>query len=409
MLKSLSLSQDADDPAIEAMLQEKSDALLFRYAGSIPTPENNKDPFLSSGCALNSIVLQVASRRSAQRENKAQATGAQYADLALAQLLRSIELQNEKPFSASLLTGITGIGWAVNNSIDPRMDGWGDEVLLIIDEQLTAAVLESRDPCLDAVNGLAGVAVYALSRAHVSRPTRDLWAAIESKIDDALTFWMHGSSASFANGFYGNLGCAHGVPGLINMAAMSCSKGLSSEKFARTTADALDHLWSKRIAHGGYFPSNTGGECPARLAWCYGALGLAAVYRNSTGLSKDSLQRFNTLCALSIEQYWGQDHGISDASLCHGSAGVALAARLFAKTPSIDSAIADSLERIAIHACQSCLDLEDTHLGKPVFYFRTKQGLRRAAGFLEGTPGIALSLVAMFEPGESNWIQLLGY
>lgn len=403
------LFEDDQHGVTTRSLEKKCDSLLARCVADIESSENSQNPFLSAGSILKSILLQAAERRLPASSQEGSCPEGGYAGLALAHLCRALELQNGRPFSSSLFRGVTGIGWAVqtfNNSVDLP---WRNGLLSDLDEELTEGLDQSKDHCLDIVNGLAGIAVYALSRGNSCNSARNLWELVDSKTCSSLSKWTQGNRGSDLSEFYQNLGCAHGVPGLLNVAAVACSIGIGSKSLSAVTVEALDALWNERSARGGYFPSTRGESRPARLAWCYGALGLTAVYKNSIRLSNDSKSRFHKLCELSIDQYWQNGHGICDASLCHGFAGVALATSLFSKELAVDPSLSSALHDVSYHAGRAALDQEVDRDGTSTFYFSAMGAMRPSIGLLEGKLGIALSLVAMFERDKPAWVNLLGY
>src|SRR5687768_16033728 len=71
-------------------------------------------------------------------------------------------------------------------------------------------------------------------------------------------------------------------------------------------------------------PSFSGSEDPARLAWCYGCLGVALVMDRMAAKFPQIEERLALLTIGCLEQLQNSRSRIEDAFLCHGHAGAAL-------------------------------------------------------------------------------------
>jgi hypothetical protein len=121
------------------------------------------------------------------------------------------------------------------------------------------------------------------------------------------------------------------------------------------------------------------------------------------------MQRLESISEACIEQYSENGHGIEDASVCHGHAGVALAFAAFASTKGIDQGVASKLSIWADRAAETTLAMEVESDRGPAFLFSSSTGMRDFGTFLEGGPGVALALSAMSSPGSARCLDLLGY
>jgi len=355
------------------------------------------------GCALNAVVLQEAARRTSTA-----AADAYYARAAK-HLTRAIAINDSVPSNSSLYKGTTGLGWAVQIFDEPGRLPWREEFLQYLDFELASALRASDEIELDIVNGFAGIMIYALAREQCAPGYAPMWTVIADKVFQIFSHWMqiidYGAEASE----YRNLGLAHGIPGVISVAAAAAARGLLSPQAVDVVVKSLGRLWELRLPVGNSFSYEVGKSQRARLAWCYGGIGIAAVFRSSVQISSHSMDRFEMICDACMDQYFEHDHGLKDASVCHGHAGVALAFSAFANTKGIEPNRAKRLTDLADRASETALAQEKKSAHGPVFLFSTSSGYREHASFLEGSPGVALALSAGQTPNRSSCLDLLGY
>jgi Lanthionine synthetase C-like protein len=391
---------DASAQVIDTVVSRSRD-LLFRIADGIQAPQTYSSPFLGQGSVLNSIVLTEAGELRARDEDI----------VAAAQHLRhGMQMLDAMPLSSSLYRGITGFGWAVQTFPKPEFFPERDELLCDLDELLADGVEVTRNPNIDLINGLAGIAVYALSRGNQEASSKGLWSALDQAFCDYLRGWSPGAhypEKSAAN----NLGVAHGVPGLLAVGAVACAKGWMSESAMRTISAGFETLWSNARRQDGHFCYPVYDSAPkrARLAWCYGSLGIAAAFRHAIALDAANAERFESMVASSLQQYASGDHGIRDASLCHGEAGVALSLEYLAQGSSLSSEIRGAVREQSLRASRIALDSERRDMGEGAYLHSTAEGMKVLPSFLEGGAGVALAIVSAYAERPRPWMALLGY
>lgn len=257
-------------------------------------------------------------------------------------LRRAIAGLRARP-TAGLFAGAAGVGWAASHvtrllgldakSLDPTTQ---------IDHALLARL--ARSPwcaAFDLVSGLAGYGVYALECLPTPGARECLEGVVSRLAELAIhtpegVTWRTGPELlpdhqrrQSPDGHH-NLGVAHGVPGVLVVLALSAAAGVARSQAAAMASGAVDWLLAQRLDDNS--PSrlpywrNTDGSTtgPARTAWCYGdpgvamavlvaarALGVAAWEAEATGLARAAALRAP------------EDSGVTDAWLCHGSAGLA--------------------------------------------------------------------------------------
>jgi hypothetical protein len=260
----------------------------------------------------------------------------------------------ERPATASLYSGLTGVGWAMAHLLLEKGIGpfcakhpWGRsgkmdlspfpaDDLAEIDEVLLDHLDQSpwRDH-YDLIQGLVGFGVYALER--LPRPAAT--ACLERVVDrlaetaehqgDGTTWWTDPvwlsaeTRAEYARGYY-NLGLAHGVPGVIGLLGQVCAAGVARDKARPLLDGAVRWLLEQDGPEGfGYWVGPGARRDKARLAWCYGDPGIAAAL---LGAARCVGQPAWEAAALAIARRAAQrpfdQSGVRDAGLCHGSAGL---------------------------------------------------------------------------------------
>lgn len=318
-------------------------------------------------------------------------------------------------------TGFAGIAWAnahlegrVLHSIDEDAN---DEIDLVLQTHLRQSPWRGD---YNLLTGLVGFGVYALERM----PREAAINCLESIIDRlgetaertavGIT-WFTPPDEHGGHGHY-NLGLAPGVPGVIAFLAQVCAPGDERLGRARTkTRPLLDGavawLLAQQSADGTQgFPSKMGpgiSPTPARIAWCYGDLGIAvALLRAARDVQKPAWEEKALMIADRAANRRPEIAGVKDCGLCHGAAGVAhLFNRLFQATG--DSGYA------AAARFWFARTLEMRRPGSGIAGFSAlfpEAGVERwvlEPGLLRGAAGIGLALLAAATPIEPSWDRML--
>lgn len=210
-----------------------------------------------------------------------------------------------------------------------------------------------------------------------------------------------------------NICLSHGMSALVIFLSKCLDKGINPNKCKRLLAGVVNYFLSQEIDDKNIissFPSISK-ECEpeksmSRLGWCYGDLGvaLALLYAGKT-LSNDSLiaKSIEIFKKTTIRSKY-KDTRIEDASICHGSAGVAqFYHRLFEITsvPEFKESYEywiDSTIEMGLNQSQ---------------YAGYKQGEKSSSNdmfaLLEGISGVGLTLIAACSADKSfmYWDQIL--
>ena len=346
-------------------------------------------------------------------------------ETALGFLERSIESTGELQAPPGLYGGFSGVAWTLEHLAgrlyeDEDGEDAGEEVALVLSDFL------DRSPWgldYDLISGLVGFGVYALERTPrragpecLDKVVARLSETAESRPEGIA--WRTSPDLvrpqdrdSYPEGNF-NLGVAHGVPGVIGFLGRACAAGAGGA--ARSLLDgAVAWLLTQKLPPdaGSLFPYSTapGHEpTPARLAWCYGDLGIAAaLLLAAREVGRGDWEREALEIARACARRAPETAGAVDAGICHGSAGIAhLFNRLHQTTgdPALRDAALFWIERTLEHRTPG------EGVGGYRMYVPDLEGeleWRGDPGFLTGAAGAALALLAAAAPVEPEWDRVL--
>jgi hypothetical protein len=344
---------------------------------------------------------------------------------------RAIDAVADQPMGASFYGGLTGVAWAADHQ-RRRLPGLDrEDVNDEIDETLLEHLGQSPWPDdYDLIGGLVGFGVYALERLAPGTDATRLaaLACLERVLDhlaqtaecrpEGVTWWtdpawlIPETREKFPRGYY-NLGLAHGVPGVIALLGQACAAGVAEDKARPLLDGAVRWLLAQQRTDGagGAFPCWVGPDippAPARLAWCYGDLGLAvALLWAARCVGQADWERAALAIARRAAGRPPEQSGVVDAGLCHGAAGVGhLFNRLFQATGE------DAFAEAARFWLERTLSLRQPGRGI-AGYLSWSPGADGVLtwlaepGLLTGAAGVALALLAAATPVEPSWDRML--
>jgi hypothetical protein len=212
---------------------------------------------------------------------------------------------------------------------------------------------------------------------------------------------------------YSNLGVAHGVPGVISFlgSACACLEPSALPQARPLLEGGVAWLLKQKLAGASdaVFPFFTGPEVepvPARTAWCYGDPGIAAALLHAALSAKEPSWKEEALgIARAAAERAPEKTGVLDAGLCHGAAGLAhLFNRMYQSTGET------FLRNTAEYWFHRTLELRQPSEG--IGGYRTwLAGESRwifDPGFLTGSAGIGLVLLAAVSEVPPGWDRVLG-
>jgi hypothetical protein len=271
----------------------------------------------------------------------------------------------------------------------------------------------------DLVNGLAGLGGYLLQRdpAHplVAQVLSYLVALTEPvAADDAAGIAVPGwwttdppSGQPTVRGGHSDQGAAHGIGGPLSLLALAGRAGIwvPGQRAAMhriidwydgiaATTDA-GYWWPQRLTWPHRATDATAQTEPGRPSWCYSTPGIArALQLAGIALGDIDLQHRAEHILLAAVTDPTQLQQVSDVSLCHGWAGIALTTWCAARD-STDSALTAALPALT-DAFTDALGATDCAppLGAPT-------------GLVQGVAGAALTLHSLTENQVNGWARCL--
>ncbi len=340
-------------------------------------------------------------------------------------LARALDRAREVELEAGLHSGMAGLGWVAAHLSSPGFDlAFKYDIHTEIEPLLSDYVSEAPWPgTCDLISGLVGIGVYALERLPGSGARKLLQGIVRQLSTKAIPMsreiaWHTPPGLLTAHqrretpsGRY-DLGVAHGTPGIIAFLGQAFFSGVSRATARRLADSAMEWLSAQVLEtdKGRTIPYMTAPEIkpqPARLAWCYGDLGVAAsLVEVSRRSRRPAWHRFAIDLALGCTLREWPESGVRDACLCHGAAGNGHAFnRLYHNTR--DSRFRDASRLWFEHALN--MRLADEGIAGFRFWSAAQHPPQwvAARGLLEGAAGIGLALLAAATPVEPRWDRLL--
>jgi lantibiotic modifying enzyme len=351
--------------------------------------------------------------------------GAGYGEIALHRLERAIDTLASFPQSPDLYSGFTGVAWVAEHLQGSSVEEEDPN------EDIDAALLRllCQTPWTrqyDLITGLVGYAVYALERlprpsavaclelvverlAEIAQPRPGglAWYTPREMLPEPNRPW-------FPQGWE-NLGVAHGTPGVIAVLARICASGVAVEQARPLLEGAVSWLLAQKLPEGerSVFPYMVGREVkirPARTAWCYGDPGIAAaLLAAGRAAGRPTWEHEALALARVVARRPTESCGVNDAGLCHGAAGLGhLLNRLYQATGDPE-----------------LLAAARAWFGRALGYWEPGRGIggflaltppdddfdrlewNEEPGFLNGSAGVALALLAATSGVDPVWDRVL--
>lgn len=345
-------------------------------------------------------------------------------DLAMERLDRAIETTGELHSAPALYGGFSGVAWTVEHlrgrlfEDDEEGEDPGDVVAEALNEHVRLTPWRGH---YDLISGLVGLGVYALERMP-RQGGRECLEGVVARLSelaerrpDGIT-WHTGPPLlgpkeidTYPQGNY-NVGVAHGVPGVIAVLGRACAAGVDARELLDGAVAWV--LAQKTEGMDSLFPYNVApGEQerrPTRLAWCYGDLGLAVsllVAARAVGEEEWEREALSILHRAAARE--ADESGVMDAGVCHGGAGVAhLFNRAYQATGD------ETCREAALFWFGRALEQwkPGTGIGGYQMWITNAEwelDWRDDPGFLTGSAGVGLTLLAAASDVEPEWDRVL--
>jgi hypothetical protein len=313
------------------------------------------------------------------------------------------------PDACGLYQGVPAVAFALHAAGQPAyraaLDTVDSHIAVLTQQRLERAhdrIDRGHLPALrefDLINGLTGIGAQLLHRhgggdllcdvlSYLVRLTEPLkiggeifpgWWCADSPDDRPSSRWSGG---------HGNLGMAHGIAGPLALLSTAMRRGIAVAYQADTIARICDFLdqwrtgsraqawWPGTISRAEWRTETVQQPGPQRPSWCYGTPGLARAQQLAAMALNDSRhqrQAEEALAGCVADEC--QLSQLSDASLCHGWAGLVHATWRTAVDAGGDSELGNHVPRLR--------RLMDQYLHD--------HGPPPGDGLLEGTAGVRLA------------------
>jgi hypothetical protein len=323
-----------------------------------------------------------------------------------------------------LYGGLAGLAWTLRHmhrvlSLPPSADATE-----AFDQVLEDVVRRPSFVDVDLTKGLVGLGVYALEWLPEPRAEALLRAVVDrlaelAERDVDGVFWRvpvgfvpktHRALAAMG---YRDLGLAHGVPGVIAFLSFVHQAGIAQERARELLDGAVPWLLRQK----------RGSACPQRFrywveeavqarvnraAWCYGDPGIAAsLVLAGMATTNPEWKAQGLDLAREIASREPSELLLTDPGLCHGAAGTAhIFNRIWHWTG--DASCRDA----AGYWMERVLAMRRPGQGCAGFTSAMRDAQDRPIdvadeGFLMGSAGIGLALLAAVGDGEPDWDRLL--
>ncbi len=404
-------------PLLQGSAAARAHDLCQGIASALIDLPSDSDPSLGRGLTGQAIFFAYMHRAFPMEGYDAQA---------LYRMEVALDAPPTSPARLSLLGGMCGVGWSIDHLQGRLLQPSEDDPCHALDATLLER-LERSSPLqeVDWVAGLAGWGRYLMDRPHRPLATHAVELLLTRLIEAASpqregVAWFTPpprlsaqQRETFPNGYF-DLGVAHGQPGILALLAEAWGRGYRVPGLENTLHQGLDWFLARRMSQGTSwtFPSRYLGAgtppSPARIAWCYGDLGVsAALLSMGRWMQSPSLETAAQALALHAAERSVETSDVKDPGVCHGAMGNAhLFLRLHHATglaPLREAALRYLGVGLAFH--QS---------GKGVGGFLARQPEPDAAtpwisnpGLLEGSAGIGLALLAASTDIEPAWDRIL--
>jgi len=208
-----------------------------------------------------------------------------------------------------------------------------------------------------------------------------------------------------------NLAVCHGISSIIIFLSRVVLSGMDDGKIREMLSGAVNYVLSQQkdvTQFGSYFPSFILINSPdpvskSRLGWCYGDLGTGlALWQSGKAIDKPEWkERGLEVLLYTTRRRTFEESYVSDAGICHGSAGIAMIyRRIFFETHREEFKDAFS------YWINQTLNFSRFDDGLAGYKKSVKNGWENDYSLLTGISGIGLVLLSNLVDDQQNWDEM---
>lgn len=307
-------------------------------------------------------------------------------------------------YCAGVSGACLGIGYlnCNNSGEEGRFDFISDEVEEFIDVDYLSYI---KDDNIDFLHGSIGIAFYYLERLKEDEEKYKHNIEILLSHLDETSIWENNMLRWKENT---NISLSHGMASIVILLCNLLRQNIDfNVDILRILKGAVNYILSQEIdysKYGSFFPNKSNSEeiRRSRLAWCYGDLGVALCLLNASEILNDDLLKKKALliinCASTRRNL--EENFIVDASLCHGTSGIAMFFySLYLKMKD------DNYLDTAKYWLDKTIEL---YREEKIFYLVNQNRYdNERLSLLEGKIGIALAILSIHNNRQSEWQKFL--
>lgn len=326
-------------------------------------------------------------------------------------VVRSFDLVQARWYPASFCSGLSGLLWAafhLSGRGAPALEPDWEEV----EDFLTGAMKEyAGKNDFDFLHGANGI-FYLLLEHHKAVP----FGVLEEHIERLHAFALPGREGALAwesvvdirspKKVY-NLSLSHGMSSTIILLAEFLRQFPGHARATALLEGAVLFLLQSKNGAGqaaSLFPNYVSHQPYARqsrLGWCYGDLGIGLALKKAAGAlgRQDWDREADSIFLHAARRLDLQEGHVRDASLCHGSAGIAhIFNRMYQETGLA------ALQSTALYWYEQTLRLASFEDGPAGYKLYKGEGeWKNETNLLEGIAGIGLALMAAIDAQPPSW------
>ncbi len=318
----------------------------------------------------------------------------------------------------SFSNGITGIGWLIEHLEEQGfIDSDTNEMLSGLDVfAYDRMIFEIQSKNFDFLHGALGIGFYLLSRLKKNREVEKYLINLldelekESELDtNGGLRWPPLKHTQHTNELLTNLSISHGNASIVVFLSKIYENNILKEKAYRLLNGAITYILQNQLDPSIYyssFPSvitKLGNPSNSRLAWCYGDLGIGVAIYQAGKITKNNHWENKAIEILlrTTKRRNKNVTDVTDAGLCHGTAGIAHIYYRMYKNTKIDV-----FKESSDYWFSKTLDMakfDDGLAGYKAYRKKETGGDLKEYGLLEGIAGIGLAIISYLSDIEPTW------
>jgi len=351
-----------------------------------------------------------------------------YADIGVGIISSIIEKINEGYSFPTFCTGIAGAAWVIELLKEEEfIDIDSDELLSDLDDYLCHAIQEmgEEDNFYDFLHGTLGIGFYFFKRYQKTQ-SKELKNRYKEELLNIITLLENASQKEGEmikwqsylireENLKGvNLSLSHGMMSIINFLSRLATENVFYDKAENLIKGAVNFVLKQEnqdLSCSSWFPSwvydGMETDSNARLAWCYGDLGIGITLWRAGGVmkNKEIQQKAIAILQHASKRRDLEESKIKDAALCHGAFGVAqIYNHMYKETKEV------TFKETADFWLTKGLEMgkhSDGPAGYKQWYGGEEQGWREETNLLEGIAGIGLAMISCLATFDTKWDECL--